>query len=54
MAQAHGLEVRTVTCDWRHGVEIAQVKAALADDSKHAIKAICVVHNETATGDAAA
>lgn len=50
MAQAHGLEVRTVTCDWRHGVEIAQVKAALADDSKHAIKAICVVHNETATG----
>ena len=29
MARAHGLEVRLVSCDWRHGVEIAQVKAAL-------------------------
>src|SRR3984957_19443123 len=28
MARAHGLEVRLVSCDWRHGVEIAQVKAA--------------------------
>jgi alanine-glyoxylate transaminase/serine-glyoxylate transaminase/serine-pyruvate transaminase len=50
MARAHGLEVRLVSCDWRHGVEIAQVKAALAADTAHAIKAVCVVHNETATG----
>src|SRR5579871_6675347 len=50
MARAHGLEVRSIACDWRHGVEIAQVKAALAEDSKHTIKAVCVVHNETATG----
>ena len=26
------------------------VKAALAEDTSHAIKAVCVVHNETATG----
>ena len=50
MARAHGLEVRLAACDWRHGVDIAQVKTALGEDAKHAIKAVCVVHNETATG----
>ena len=50
MARAHGLEVRSATCDWRHGVDVAQVKAMLAEDARHAIKAVCVVHNETATG----
>ena len=41
--------------DWRHGVDIAQVKTALGEDTAHAIKAVCVVHNETADGhDAAA
>jgi alanine-glyoxylate transaminase/serine-glyoxylate transaminase/serine-pyruvate transaminase len=50
MARAHGLEVRLAACDWRHGVDIAQVKTALGEDTSHAIKAVCVVHNETATG----
>ncbi len=50
MAKALKVEVRLVACDWRHGVDIAAVRAALAEDAAHAIKAVCVVHNETATG----
>lgn len=50
MAKALKVEVRMVTADWRHGVDMAAVKAALAEDAAHAIKAVCVVHNETATG----
>jgi alanine-glyoxylate transaminase/serine-glyoxylate transaminase/serine-pyruvate transaminase len=50
MARGHGLEVQLVTADWRRGVDIADVRKALAADTAHAIKAICVVHNETATG----
>jgi alanine-glyoxylate transaminase/serine-glyoxylate transaminase/serine-pyruvate transaminase len=36
--------------DWRHGADPAVVYAKLADDRSHAIKAVCVVHNETSTG----
>ncbi len=50
MARALQVEVRPVAADWRHGVDIAGVKAALAADTRHVIKAVCVVHNETATG----
>ena len=50
MAMALKVEVRPVTADWRHGVDIATIKAALAEDTAHKIKAVCVVHNETATG----
>lgn len=50
MALSHGLEVRTLPADWRRGVDIATLQAALAADSGHAIRAICAVHNETATG----
>ena len=50
MARALKVEVRQVAADWRHGVDIANVKAALAEDTAHVIKAVCVVHNETATG----
>ena len=50
MAKALKVEVRLVACDWRHGVDIAAVKAALAEDAGHTIRAVCVVHNETATG----
>jgi alanine-glyoxylate transaminase / serine-glyoxylate transaminase / serine-pyruvate transaminase len=50
MATALKVEVRPIAADWRHGVDIANVKAALAEDTAHAIKAVCVVHNETATG----
>jgi alanine-glyoxylate transaminase/serine-glyoxylate transaminase/serine-pyruvate transaminase len=50
MARSLTVEVRMVSADWRHGVDIAAVRAALAEDTKHVIKAVCVVHNETATG----
>src|SRR6202021_1591268 len=39
MARGHGLEVRIVAADWRRGVDIADVRKALAADTSHAIKA---------------
>src|SRR5215212_11131502 len=45
-----GLQVDFVAGDWRHGADPAVVFAKLADDRAHAIKAVCVVHNETSTG----
>jgi alanine-glyoxylate transaminase/serine-glyoxylate transaminase/serine-pyruvate transaminase len=50
MAEGFGIKVQTIAADWRRGVDMAQVRAALAADSEHAIKAVCVVHNETSTG----
>jgi alanine-glyoxylate transaminase/serine-glyoxylate transaminase/serine-pyruvate transaminase len=50
MAGDLGLEVRTVAADWRRGADPAAVQAALAADRDRAIKAVCAVHNETATG----
>jgi alanine-glyoxylate transaminase/serine-glyoxylate transaminase/serine-pyruvate transaminase len=35
---------------WRHGVQADMIEARLRADSAHAIKAVCVVHNETSTG----
>jgi alanine-glyoxylate transaminase/serine-glyoxylate transaminase/serine-pyruvate transaminase len=50
MARKFGLEVQTVAADWRRGVDLHAVAAALRDDTGHAIKAVLAVHNETATG----
>jgi alanine-glyoxylate transaminase/serine-glyoxylate transaminase/serine-pyruvate transaminase len=50
LARGHGLEVQVVEADWRRGVDIADVRRALAADTGHVIKAVCVVHNETTTG----
>lgn len=50
MARGFGLDVRLVKADWRVGVALADVERALAEDKAHVIKAVCVVHNETATG----
>lgn len=50
MAGRLGLEVDFVPGDWRSGVDPAQVEAHLRADGEQAIKAVCVVHNETATG----
>jgi len=50
MATALGVNVQTVAADWRQGVDMAAVEAALAADTEHKIKAVGVVHNETATG----
>jgi alanine-glyoxylate transaminase / serine-glyoxylate transaminase / serine-pyruvate transaminase len=45
-----GLAVDFVPGDWRHGVDPAALAERLAEDTAHAIKAVCVVHNETSTG----
>ena len=45
-----GLVPEFIPGDWRHGVDATHVEASLAGDSDHAIKAVCVVHNETSTG----
>ena len=50
MAAGLGLVVHSVAADWRRGADIAAVRAALAADSGKAIKAVCAVHTETATG----
>ena len=50
MARDLGLEVREVGADWRQGLDMAALRAALAADKGHAIKAVCAVHNETSTG----
>ena len=35
---------------WRRGVQADMIEKRLREDSQHAIKAVCVVHNETSTG----
>jgi alanine-glyoxylate transaminase/serine-glyoxylate transaminase/serine-pyruvate transaminase len=45
-----GLQVEVIPSDWRHGVDPDAVGERLAADTEHAIKAVCVVHNETSTG----
>jgi alanine-glyoxylate transaminase/serine-glyoxylate transaminase/serine-pyruvate transaminase len=50
MAGKLGLAVDFVPGDWRHGVDPGVVAEKLAADTSGAIKAVCVVHNETSTG----
>lgn len=50
MAKRLGLEIDMIPGDWRHGADHAEIEARLATDKVHAIKAVCVVHNETSTG----
>lgn len=50
MAQRLGLEVDFVPGDWRHGASPETVAEKLAADTARAIKAVCLVHNETSTG----
>jgi alanine-glyoxylate transaminase/serine-glyoxylate transaminase/serine-pyruvate transaminase len=50
MAARLGVSVDLVPTDWRRGVDPAAVEAKLKEDRAHAIKAVCVVHNETSTG----
>ncbi len=35
---------------WRHGIDANLIETRLRADASHAIKAVCVVHNETSTG----
>jgi len=50
LAERLGLQPEFLPGDWRHGADVAAIGARLADDRAHAIKAVCVVHNETSTG----
>jgi alanine-glyoxylate transaminase/serine-glyoxylate transaminase/serine-pyruvate transaminase len=50
MATRFGIQVQTLPADWRRGADPAALEAALRADTTHSIKAVCAVHNETATG----
>jgi len=50
LATKIGIEPEFVDGDWRHGVDADAVEDRLRQDANHAIKAVCVVHNETSTG----
>src|SRR5215218_7841688 len=50
LAERLGLEVDFVPGDWRHGVDRDTVAERLSADRDGAIRAVCVVHNETSTG----
>jgi alanine-glyoxylate transaminase / serine-glyoxylate transaminase / serine-pyruvate transaminase len=50
MAKRLGLKVELLPTDWRHGADAAAIEARLRADTRHEIKAVCVVHNETSTG----
>jgi alanine-glyoxylate transaminase/serine-glyoxylate transaminase/serine-pyruvate transaminase len=50
MCQRFGLDVDAIDVEWGKGVPLDQYRARLALDKQHAIKAVLVTHNETATG----
>jgi alanine-glyoxylate transaminase/serine-glyoxylate transaminase/serine-pyruvate transaminase len=50
MADRLGLVADVIATDWRIAVDANQIEAKLRADKDHAIKAVCVVHNETSTG----
>jgi alanine-glyoxylate transaminase/serine-glyoxylate transaminase/serine-pyruvate transaminase len=50
MAAKYGLVPEVISTDWRIGADPAAIEAKLREDKNHEIKAVCVLHNETATG----
>lgn len=50
VAVNHGLDVRFEPGDWRSGADPERIEARLIEDREHAIRAVCIVHNETSTG----
>src|ERR1700730_17970909 len=50
MAVKLGLKPEFITTDWRTGADPAAIEEHLRKDKAHEIKAVCVLHNETATG----
>ncbi|MCG8359676.1 MAG: aminotransferase class V-fold PLP-dependent enzyme [Kiloniellales bacterium] len=49
LCQRHGLDVDAVEVEWGEGVPVETYAERLAADKAHAIKAVLVCHNETAT-----
>jgi alanine-glyoxylate transaminase/serine-glyoxylate transaminase/serine-pyruvate transaminase len=50
MAEKLGLKPEFITTDWRTGADPSVIETHLRKDKNHEIKAVCVLHNETATG----
>jgi alanine-glyoxylate transaminase/serine-glyoxylate transaminase/serine-pyruvate transaminase len=50
LAERLQLVVDFLPGDWRQGVAAGEIEKRLRADTVHAIKAVCVVHNETSTG----
>ena len=50
MATKLGLKPEFIGSDWRTGVDPNLLETRLRADTGHAIKAVCIVHNETSTG----
>ncbi|ARE40189.1 Serine--glyoxylate aminotransferase [Rhodovulum sp. P5] len=50
LCQRHGLDVQVIEAPWGSGVPVEVFAQTLAADTGHAIKAVLVTHNETATG----
>ncbi|CAO2184173.1 unnamed protein product [Urochloa humidicola] len=48
--QRLGFNVDVVESEWGRGADLAALESKLRDDTAHTIKAIAIVHNETATG----
>jgi alanine-glyoxylate transaminase / serine-glyoxylate transaminase / serine-pyruvate transaminase len=50
MATKLGLKPEFIAGDWRTGADAAKIEDHLRNDKARTIKAVCVLHNETATG----
>ena len=50
MATKYGIVPEVIPTDWRIGADPAAIEAKLRADKNHEIKAVCILHNETATG----
>jgi alanine-glyoxylate transaminase/serine-glyoxylate transaminase/serine-pyruvate transaminase len=50
MAKRLGLDVQVLETEWGEGAPIDRIAEALTADAQHQIKAVMIVHNETATG----
>jgi alanine-glyoxylate transaminase/serine-glyoxylate transaminase/serine-pyruvate transaminase len=50
LCRRHGLIVDTIDVEWGEGVPLDACEVRLQADKSHAIKAVLVCHNETATG----
>lgn len=50
MAERLGFEPVFMQGDWRHGASAGAIGEQLRGDAAHAIKAVCIVHNDTSTG----
>jgi alanine-glyoxylate transaminase / serine-glyoxylate transaminase / serine-pyruvate transaminase len=50
MAERLSVRPEFLKGDWRRGADPSEIEARLREDKEHALKAVCVVHNETSTG----